>query len=109
MTIGKFLHDNSNYQKLIRDAWTKRRKKRYKLSSVAMNFLEVEDYRAPELVVEVDRCTMFKVLVDDGSGVNLMLKDMAFDLGYTSIEAIDQILWMAYQSRVILVGPLFQV
>ena len=40
VTIGQLLHDNTNYQKLIREEWTKRRKKRYKLPSVAVNFLE---------------------------------------------------------------------
>ena len=38
-----------------------------------------------------------------------MLEDTAFDLGYTSFEATDQILRMADQSRVILVGRLSQV
>ena len=27
VTIGQLLHDNTNYQKLIREAWTKRRKR----------------------------------------------------------------------------------
>ena len=38
-----------------------------------------------------------------------MLEDMAFDLGYTSFEATDQVLRMADQSRVIPVGRLLQV
>ena len=53
VTIGQLLHDNTNYQKLIREEWTKRRKKRHKLPSVALNFSEIEDYEALELVVEV--------------------------------------------------------
>ena len=52
---------------------------------------------------------MPKVSVDGGSGVNLMLEDTAFDLGFTSFEAIDQVLRMANQSRVIPVGRLSQV
>ena len=39
VTIGQLLYDNTNYQKLIRDAWTKRRKQRFKLPSVAIKFL----------------------------------------------------------------------
>ena len=109
VTIGQLLHDNANYQKLIWDAWTKRRKRRFKLFSMAVIFLQVEDYQAPELTVEVDRCIIPKVLVDGRLGLNLMLEDTAFDLGYTSFEAIDQVLWMADQSRVILVGRLSQV
>ena len=35
VTIGQLLHDNTNYQKLIREEWTKRRKKRHKLPFVA--------------------------------------------------------------------------
>ena len=38
-----------------------------------------------------------------------MLEDTAFDLGYTSFKTIDQVLRMADQSRVILVGQLSQV
>ena len=38
-----------------------------------------------------------------------MLEDIAFDLGYTSFEATDQVLRMADQSRVIPVGRLSQV
>ena len=59
--------------------------------------------------MEVDGCIILKILVDGGSGVNLKLEDMAFDLGYTSFEATDQVLRMADQSRVISVGQLSQV
>ena len=95
VTIGQLLHDNTNYQKLIREEWTKRRKKRHKLPSIAVNFSEVEDYGAPELVVEVEGCTILKVPVDGGFGVNLMLEDTTFDLEYTSFEETNQVLWMA--------------
>ena len=71
---------------------------------MAVNFLQVEDYGTPELIVEVDGCILLEVPVDGGSGINLMLKDTAFDLGYTSFEATGQALWMADQFRVIPVG-----
>ena len=109
VTIGQLLHDTTNYQKLIREEWTKRRKKRYKLPLVAINFLEIEDFGAPELVVEVEGCVIPKVPVDEGSRVNLMLEDTAYNLGYTTFEEIDQVLRMADQSRVILAGRLSQV
>ena len=73
---------------------------------MAVNFSKVEDYRAPVLVVEVEGCTIPKVLVDDGSRVNLMLEDIAFDFRYTSLEETNQILQMADQSRVILARQL---
>ena len=73
---------------------------------MAVNFSQVEDYGAPELTIEIDGCSVPKVPVDDGSRINLMLKDTTFDLGYTSFEAIDQVLRMADQSRVIPVGQL---
>ena len=60
--------------------------------TTAVNFAHVEDYGAPELVVEVDGCTIPKVPVDGGSGVNLMLESTAFDLGYTTFEETNQIL-----------------
>ena len=109
VTIGQLLHDNTNYQKLIRDAWVKRRRRKMKLPSVAVNFSEVEDYGAPEVEVKVEGCIVPGVPIDGGSRVNLMLEDTAFDLGYTSFQATDQVLRMADQSRVHPVGRLFQV
>ena len=76
---------------------------------MAVNFSQAEDYGAPELTIEIDGCSVPKVPVDGGSGVNLMLEDTAFDLGYTAFEETNQILQMADQSRVILVGRLSQV
>ena len=57
----------------------------------------------------MDGCIIPKVPVDGGSGVNLMLEDTTFDLGYTSFEETNQILRMADQSRVIPAGRLSQV
>jgi hypothetical protein len=109
VTIGQLLHDNTNYQKLIREAWTRRRKKKFNLPLVAVNFSQPEDSIAPEVTVEVEGCSIPKVPVDGGSGVNLMLEERAFDLGYTAFEATDQVLRMADQSRVNPVGKLSQV
>lgn len=64
---------------------------------------------APELTVVVEGCTIPRVPVDGGSGVNLMLEDTSFDLGYTSFEATDQVLRMADQSCVLPIGRLFQL
>ena len=108
-TIGQLLHDNPNYQKLVKEEWPKKRRQKFRLPAVVVNFAQVEDYGAPELVVEVDGCTIPKVLVDGGSGVNLMLESTAFDLGYTTFEETDQILRMADQSRVVPAGRLFQI
>ena len=91
-TIGQLLHDNPNYQKLVREEWPKKRRRKFRLPAVVVNFAQVEDYGAPELVVEVDGCTIPKVPVDGGSGVNLMLESTTFDLGYTTFEETDQIL-----------------
>ena len=108
-TIGQLLHDNPNYQKLVREEWPKKRRRKFRLPTVAVNFVQVEDYGAPELVVEVDGCTIPKVPVDGGSGVNLMLESTASDLGYTTFEETDQILRMADQSRVVPAGRLSQI
>jgi hypothetical protein len=109
VTIRQLLHDNTNYQKLIREAWTRRRKKKFKLPSVAVNFSQPEDSGAPEVTVEVAGCSIPKVPVDGGSGVNLMLEETTFDLGYTAFEATDQVLQMVDQSKVNPVGKLSQV
>ena len=100
-TIGQLLHNNPNYQKLIREEWPKKRRRKFRLPSVAVNFAQVKDYGTPELVVEVDGCTIPKIPVDGGSGVNLMLESTVFDLGYTTFAKTDQILRMADQSRVV--------
>ena len=71
---------------------------------MVVNFFQVEHYGAPELTIKIDGCSVPKVPLDGGSRVNLMLGDIAFDLGYTSFEATDQVLRMADQSRVIPVG-----
>jgi hypothetical protein len=109
VTIGQLLHDNTNYQKLIQEAWTRRQKKKFKLPAVAVNFSQPEDSGAPEVTVEVEGCSIPKVPVDGGSGVNLMLEETAFDLGYIAFEATDQVLRMADQSRINPVGKLSQV
>ena len=60
--------------------------------------------------MEMGGCIVSKVSVDGGSGVNLMLEDStAFDLGYTSYQATDQVLQMADQSKVHHVGRLSKV
>jgi hypothetical protein len=74
-----------------------------------VNFSQPEDSGALEVTVEVEGCSIPKVPVDGGSGVNLMLEETAFDLGYTAFEATDQVLRMADQSRVNPVGKLSQV
>ena len=105
-TIGQLLHDNPNYQKLVREEWPKKRRRKFRLPAVAVNFAPVEDYGAPELVVEMDGCIIPKVPVDGGSEVNLMLESTAFNLGYTTFEETDQILRMVDQSRVVPTGRL---
>ena len=109
VTIGQLLHDNITYQRLIRDAWTRKRRRKVKLPSVAVNFSQPEDSGAPEVTVEIEGCSIPEVPIDGGSGVNLMLEDTAFDLGFTTFEATDQVLRMADQSRVRPVGKLSQV
>jgi hypothetical protein len=104
ITFGQLFHDNVNYQKVIWDAWNRKRIRETKLPSVATNFLQVEDQGAPEVTVVVEGCTISKVPVDGGSRVNLMLEDTAFDLIYTSFEATNQVLRMADKSRVLPVG-----
>jgi len=97
------------YQKLIQDAWTRKRKKRVNLPIVVVNFSQPEDSEAPEVTVEIEGCSIPKVPIDGGLGVNLMLQDTAFDLGFTAFEATEQILRMADQSRVNPVGKLLHV
>ena len=57
----------------------------------------------------VEGCTISRVPVNGGFEVNLMLEDIAFDLGYITFEASNQVLRMADQSRVLPIGRLSQV
>ena len=68
----------------------------------------MEDQVAPEITVVVEGCTIPRVPVNGGSGVNLMLEDTAFDLAYTTFEATNQVLQMADQLRVLPIGRLSQ-
>ena len=106
VTIGQLLHDNTNYQKQLKGALVKTRRRTVRLPPVAINFAEVEDFGAPEISVEIEGCTIQNVPVDGGSGVNLMLESTASDLGYTVFEPTNQTLRMADQSRVVPVGKL---
>lgn len=106
VTIGQLLHDNLNYQRQLKTALVKPRRRAVRLPAVAVNLAEVEDFGAPEISVEIEGCIIPKVPVDGGSGVNLMLETTATDLGYTVFESTNQTLRMADQSRVIPVGKL---
>ena len=106
VTIGQLLHDNVNYQRQVKTALIKPRRRTVRLPPAAVNFAEVEDFGAPEISVEIEGCTISKVPVDGGAGVNLMLEVTASDLGYVSFEPTNQTLRMADQSRVIPVGKL---
>ena len=74
-----------------------------------VNFLQTEDFGALELEVEIEGCVIPKVPVDGGSGVNIMLEDTAFELGYTMFEPMTQVLRLADQSRVVPVGHHSQI
>ena len=37
-TIGQLLHDNPNYQKLVREEWPKKRRQKFRLPAVAVNW-----------------------------------------------------------------------
>ena len=106
VTIGQLLHDNANYQKQLKSALVRPRRRTVRLPPVAVNFAEIEDFGAPEISVEIDGCTIRNVPVDGGSGVNLMLESTAADLGYSTFEPTNQTLRMADQSRVVPVGKL---
>ena len=90
VTIGQLLHNNINYQKVIRDARRKRRKRKTRLPSVATNFFQVQDQGTPELTVVVDGCTISRVTVDGGSGVNPDL--LVFACSHTFLAPLPGIL-----------------
>lgn len=86
VTIGQLLHNNANYEKQLKAALIRRRKKNVRLPLVAVNFAKLEDLRAPEISVEIDRCTIRNVLVDGGSGVNLLEKAQPLILDTRSLR-----------------------
>lgn len=86
VTIGQLLHDNLNYQKQLKEALSRPRRRKVVLPEISVNLVEQEDRGAPEITVVIDGCSIDRVPVDGGSGVNLMLESTASDLGFTSIE-----------------------
>src|SRR4029078_4166513 len=73
VTIGQLLHDNANYQKQVKDALVRPRRKKICLPPIAVNFAQIEDFGAPEITVIIEGCVIQNVPVDGGSGVNLLL------------------------------------
>jgi len=107
VTIGAVVKDSALYRRQLRPLVTGRKRK-YKLPSTTIHRVEhgVEDLGAPDIEVQVAGCLVRKVLVDGGSGVNIMIADTARALGFTKFAPTPRILRMADQSKVIPLGIL---
>lgn len=105
-TIGQLVYDNSNYQKQLKAALIHPRRGDVHLLPVAVNFIELEDFKALKISVEIDGCAIQNVPVDREFGLNLLLESTDSDLGYTVFETTNQSLWMANQSKRVSVGKL---
>ncbi|CAM6101338.1 unnamed protein product [Calypogeia fissa] len=63
----------------------------------------------PELTIQIVGCVIPKIPVDGGSGVNLMIDKVAYELGFQEFQATSRWLRMADQSCVAPVGILHKV
>ena len=72
------LDDNPSYQKQIREAWIKRRRKRYKLLDVIVGFIKTSRHGAAHVIAEIGDCVVTGVIVDRGSRVNIMTEETVF-------------------------------
>ncbi len=68
-----------------------------------------EDLGSPEVTLEIAGCDVPKVAIDGGSGVNIMIEDLAFKLGYTTVEPTVHTIRLADGAKVIPTGTLSNV
>jgi hypothetical protein len=106
-TIGQLLKDNPKYRKVLANLLKTKRKRRLpKIFSDVKLIEEDEDWGAPEIDIKIEGCLIKRVPLDRGSGVNVMTKQTATDLAYTSFESTPKILRMANQEEVVPLGKI---
>ncbi|CAM6093962.1 unnamed protein product [Calypogeia fissa] len=108
-TMGQLLKDNTQYRKEVKGMLTNKRKRLPKVGSRADVMTIYEDLGAPEISSQISGCILSYVPVDGGSGVNLMIEAIAFELGYEKFEPTTRTLRMADGAKVVHVGILTQV
>jgi hypothetical protein len=109
-TIGHLLKDNPKYRKVLADSLKTKRKRRLPKTFSDVKLVEEDkDLGALEIKIEIEGCLIKRVLVDGGSGVNVMTEQTATDLGYTCFESTPKILIMANQEKVVPFGKISRV
>jgi hypothetical protein len=60
---------------------------------------EEDDWRTPQIDIEIEGCLINKVHVDSGTGLKVITEQTTKELGYTMFEPTPKILQMANQRR----------
>ncbi|CAM6086283.1 unnamed protein product [Calypogeia fissa] len=76
--------------------------------SVEVNMV-CEDLGACEISLQISGCVISYVLIDGGSGVNIMIEATAHQLGFKKFEATSKSMRLANGTRVLPVGILTQI
>lgn len=95
---NQLLEDNKTYRKMLMLSLRRPRK------PCTVKLLEIyhvtgEDLGPPEIDVEIGGCTIFRVPVNSGSGVNIMTEETAHSLGFHTFEPTTRVLRLADQTR----------
>ncbi|KAL3675122.1 hypothetical protein R1sor_025070 [Riccia sorocarpa] len=98
ITFGQLFADSKPYRQLLISSLKHVGRKRRRALPTLFH-IEQEDMGSPEIDVEIAGCVMKKVIIDPGSGVNIMTEETAHALGFTEFEATPRILRMADQTR----------
>ncbi|CAM6102575.1 unnamed protein product [Calypogeia fissa] len=87
-TIGQLLKDNLIYRRQLRDMLIRRRRRRLpKVGECVKINMICEDLGACEISLQISGCVISYVLIDGGSGVNIMTEATAHKLGFKKFEA----------------------
>lgn len=98
VTFRQLIEDNNFYRKLMTSALKRvKRSRTHKLPRVYQ--VRTKDLGPPEIDIEIGGCTIRKVPLDSGSGINIMTEDMAIALRYKTFQPTTRMIQLADQTR----------
>lgn len=82
-TFGQLFHNNTIYHEQVIEAWYKKKRRKRRLPSIPIKFINLKDFGTPVLDVEVNHYSLPRIPIDGSFGVNIMIGSTAFDLDFT--------------------------
>ncbi|CAM6096638.1 unnamed protein product [Calypogeia fissa] len=108
--VGQLLKDNPMYWRQLKEMLIGKKRRRMPKVGTNVDVLMIcEDLGAPEIVIQISGCVLSYVLVDGGSGVNIMIEAMTHQLGFKKFEPTARTMRLANGARVVPVGTLTQI